>query len=90
MKGIFLLPCTVLYRSSRRTFHWSNVKIANIGWHPEVVFLTVVFSSSSVTAVQFENISIFETYKTLFLSVSFRKKVKLCIIPKKEGKINIW
>ena len=40
-------------RTRREAFYFVARK--NNGWYPEVVFLTVVFSNSTVTAVLFKN-----------------------------------
>ena len=50
------------------------------GWYPELVFLSVVFSNSTTSAVLIPNTSVFDSLFTLLMKFSHRNQVQLHVL----------
>ena len=57
-----------------------TIKRLDSEWYPELVFKTVVFSNSIVSAVLIPNTCVFDTLFTLLLKFSYRSMDKLHVL----------
>ena len=49
----------------RKHYCWKTLPLGITGWNPELVFLTILFSNSTVLTVLMPNTSVFDTLFTL-------------------------
>ena len=57
--GLGHIKCLIFFQTAGVTF--------DIGWYPELVFLSVLFSNSTISAVLIPNTSVFDTLFNLLL-----------------------